>query len=905
MDDYSDASENRESSSQESGSENVEEEEEEEEEETGLYRPSISNLNFRENEQDGTPRPRQFTEAALASLRQRAQQEDPESMAALADFVVSFGQHSPSELTHAMYLYLRAWELGHSLRASQMTSLADILTSGGLTIDSSGSYASQLYQLAIREGYIRAIHNYGVLCLHGGPGFESNLSQAVQLFVTAAENGHERALVNLGILIEGDAQMTGIRMADVARLFEQAEEHGNEHVLNGLACLLLAGQDGVQRDIPRAVRLFERAIDSGSTFAMRHLAALLGIGSEDIPADMPRAVELYGRAVENDDALSAELLGRILVDGTNDVQADPTRAVELFRMAIDNGSISARSSLAQLLADGADGVQANPAEAVKLLEEAVEQGNDTTSMMKLGLLLVDGADGVPKNPERGMDLLERAAAEEDVDAILVFALVLASGSEDIPPNPIRAVRLLERATGMGSVDALLWHAKILFFGENINADPVRSVSLLERAVAEGHYEAMEFLASILCDGADGVPPDPHRAVRLYEKAIEDGKIDTSLVELGVLYYKGAQEFPRDPARAFRLFEEAAGKLNVVGMCNLAVMLVVGLDGIPKDKRRAIELYEKAIDIESSAMAKAYLSMLLWVEDQDLPRAVQLCTEAVQEDHIPAFPALANFLRIGCTSLEKDTMRAIFLCERASLDENEETHLLVLANLFTEGENSEHLDGHGAVRAFERLISMEKDMSKLVWVKCSLRQSRTNLPFRGWSHGVLPESEVVLNPKTLAVLNYASLLIDGMAGVPRDSSRAVELYKRAVEEDKSVLAMVNLGYLLCNPALAVGVAPDGQEGIRLLEMAISIDNNATAMLVLADYLVDELNHDNKNPHRAAELYRAVIRATNDPQAFINLHNLLLAGADGFPPDPESAQRLLREAAECDVVINERT
>lgn len=64
------------------------------------------------------------------------------------------------------------------------------------------------------------------------------------------------------------------------------------------------------------------------------------------------------------------------------------------------------------------------------------------------------------------------------------------------------------------------------------------------------------LADLLQHGTDGVDADPSRAVRLYERVIDDKEDICAISRLDDLLKYGAEGLDADPARALHLYERA-------------------------------------------------------------------------------------------------------------------------------------------------------------------------------------------------------------------------------------------------------------------------------------------------------------------------------------------------------------
>ncbi len=105
-------------------------------------------------------------------------------------------------------------------------------------------------------------------------------------------------------------------------------------------------------------------------------------------------------------------------------------------------------------------------------------------------------------------------------------------------------------------------------------DPAEAVAFLERAAAAGSAEAQFELAKVYERGT-GVPPDPARALDLYQAAADQDYAD-AINDLGFLHYQGGLGLAPDPQKALELFERAADLRHPQAQFNFAALIDDGL-----------------------------------------------------------------------------------------------------------------------------------------------------------------------------------------------------------------------------------------------------------------------------------------------------------------------------------------
>ncbi|SFT33844.1 Sel1 repeat-containing protein [Sedimentitalea nanhaiensis] len=105
-------------------------------------------------------------------------------------------------------------------------------------------------------------------------------------------------------------------------------------------------------------------------------------------------------------------------------------------------------------------------------------------------------------------------------------------------------------------------------------DPTEAVAFLEKAAGAGSAEAQFELAKVYERGT-GVPPDPARALDLYQTAAAQNYAD-AINDLGFLHYQGGLGLAPDPQKALELFERAADLRHPQAQFNFAALIDDGL-----------------------------------------------------------------------------------------------------------------------------------------------------------------------------------------------------------------------------------------------------------------------------------------------------------------------------------------
>jgi TPR repeat protein len=156
-------------------------------------------------------------------------------------------------------------------------------------------------------------------------------------------------------------------------------------------------------------------------------------------------------------------------------------------------------------------------------------------------------------------LVEGNDAAEGTDLRLAWAEV----------QPDQADQLLALAA-QGDTRSMVGLAIMRLNADAGGYDPKAAVELLTRAAEAGSPEGQFELAKLYEQGL-GVPPDPARALALYQAAADQDFAD-AVNDLGFLHYQGALGLPPDPAKAVALFQRAADLRHPQALFNTAALI---------------------------------------------------------------------------------------------------------------------------------------------------------------------------------------------------------------------------------------------------------------------------------------------------------------------------------------------
>jgi TPR repeat protein len=230
----------------------------------------------------------------------------------------------------------------------------------------------------------------------------------------------------------------------------------------------------------------------------------------------------------------------------------------------------------------------NAAEAQRFVERFAADGPARAAIPLLrSALLVERSDQLNRQhkPEQALVMSQQAVIVDPGNSRAWERV--AADALDLNLLPL-ALEATERALALdpGLRYALNARASALLKGPT----PVEAVPFLERAVAQGDEWALKALLPIVAAGQHGFKPDPVRAEKICQSAI-DALMPAGFACMGGLEYFGIGR-PADRRRALQWFLEASDRGVNVAMVDAALMLLRG-DGAQRDEKRAMALLVKA------------------------------------------------------------------------------------------------------------------------------------------------------------------------------------------------------------------------------------------------------------------------------------------------------------------------
>lgn len=157
-------------------------------------------------------------------------------------------------------------------------------------------------------------------------------------------------------------------------------------------------------------------------------------------------------------------------------------------------------------------------EAIPLILEAAELGYaDAQNHMGVNYRL---GEGVPKDVQKGIDWYRKAAAQDNVKALLNLGLVYKRGV-DLPQDLKEAARLIQRSAELGHAKAQNNMGILYQNGEGVPQDYTLAAMWYQKSADQGWAPGQFSLGKLYSDGL-GVPRDIMKAKQLWEASAKQG-----------------------------------------------------------------------------------------------------------------------------------------------------------------------------------------------------------------------------------------------------------------------------------------------------------------------------------------------------------------------------------------------
>jgi TPR repeat protein/tRNA A-37 threonylcarbamoyl transferase component Bud32 len=414
-------------------------------------------------------------EAALPSIREKAEQGDAEAQAILG-MLLRDGVGVERDVKAAAKWLHAAAEKGHVDATCDLA----ITYLHGRGVDRDEKKAAELFRKAADKGNASALHELGSMYA-SGRGVDKDEKEAAELFQKAADKGHPPAMNSLGLACTFGRGVDKDEKKGV-EWYQKAADRGHGLAMNNLGLAYWNGR-GIDRDDKKAVEWFEKAADKGFVPAMANLALASDLG-RGVPKDEKKAAEWYQKAADRGHLEMMVVLGLRYARGQG-VEKDEKKAVEWYQKAADGGHGPGIYWLAFAYANGR-GVDRDEKKAAELYEKAADKGismamYNLASMYELGR-------GVDKDDKKAREWYEKAADKGLVSAMNSLGLAYWNG-RGIDRDDRKAVQWFQKAADKGFVPAMANLGLAYELGRGVPKDEEKALEWYKKAAAVGHQGA--------------------------------------------------------------------------------------------------------------------------------------------------------------------------------------------------------------------------------------------------------------------------------------------------------------------------------------------------------------------------------------------------------------------------------
>lgn len=455
----------------------------------------------------------------------------------------------------------------------------------------------------------------------------------------------------------------------------------------------------------------------------------------------------------------------------------------------------------------------------------IAERSSMPGMCYLGQLFADGAPPLPRNPAQANFFYARCAEGNNcilARYLLACNIELGNGIE---MNPALASQLFQQVTDVTGLPCAMYRlARLLDRGaDRLPQDSARAVRLFIRVIKkESSTDAMDCLAEMYAEGRPGVPRCLKSAYHLYERSVREEGGSRALVGLAFLLQNGGSGLEKDIPRAVDLYEAAIAKdENPHAYNNLAWLLSQGTREVDRDVNRAVVLWEAAV-AKGNKYAKRNLARVLESGDEnverDRRRAVQLYAEVVDDERFKDVRFnLAWLLSSNLEDVPQDAERAATLYGEIISEESNVNAMFNLACLLSEGTGNLQQDYGRAIMLFERAISEGDHVYSMHTLGALLSSGRTGMK-KDIPRAIQLLEKAVEKGRKEAIFDLAVALSSGDEVHKANIDMAVKRYEEAIDELDHMGAIINLAEILCDGKH--GVEMDAKRAVNLCERAIA-------------------------------------------------------------------------------------
>ncbi|OHT00516.1 hypothetical protein TRFO_32746 [Tritrichomonas foetus] len=398
--------------------------------------------------------------------------------------------------------------------------------------------------------------------------------------------------------------------------------------------------------------------------------------------------------------------------------------------------------------------------AFKLLDNAIQKGIkniSSRSKCKLAFMFKFGL-GVPADLKLSAQLLKESAEENCIEGLIGYGQILENG-EGTNFDPEKAAIYYKKAMELGSNQGKALYGRLLVDGESIEQNINLGVKYITESMKSGDCFGINQFGYLYEKGI-GVRKNPRTALLYFLLAAERG--DTyAMNNCGNLYEKGIKSMI-DENKAVHYYKRAAKLGDTFALWKYSDCLLNGT-GVKKNQQKAIQILQKAVDAGNNRAL--YKLAKYYDKSRDNKKAIELYKQLAVNEF--SFYKYGFFLEKGFGCESNPSLAVEYY--KKSVKRHEKDGIFRLAMCYINGIGVP-CDQIQALKYLKIGTELGHPVSKKYYHK--------NLSSMPTEEAMKFITENIDYSNAYSLKEHADIFYYGLAGVPKDMNKAMELYQKA-------------------------------------------------------------------------------------------------------------------------------
>jgi TPR repeat protein len=336
----------------------------------------------------------------------------------------------------------------------------------------------------------------------------------------------------------------------------------------------------------------QKAVKEGIAEAQYDLGMAYANG-RDVPRDEAKAAQWFQKAAEQRHPKAHYSLSMMAEQGYAEAQyrfalchfrpRNEAKILHWLQKAAEQGHVDAQYKLGLVLFEriSREGQKAG-AKVAYWYQKAAEQGH-AAAQCDLGMMYLTGR-GITQDEAKAAYWFQKATAQGNANAQYILGVMHFKG-QGVPQDEAKAVQLIKKAAEQGQTGAR--DSLCTMAGQ----EQTGKRDSLSTMTSQGRTEAQYSLAMLYANGQGG-PKNEAKAMELLQKAAKQGHVEAQY-NLGLSYFT-RRGLPQGEAMAAQWYQNAADQGHTAAQNDLGKLYLTGR-GVKKDEAKAAHLFQKAAE----------------------------------------------------------------------------------------------------------------------------------------------------------------------------------------------------------------------------------------------------------------------------------------------------------------------